>query len=126
MDLRKYILAGTALVLLSIVAHHTLSFDLAKAHAESAQNLMQSEDQVRAQMLVISRQLGVTCNECHDVQNFKDGSKKNYQIGREHIQLVELLRGHGLDGKKEPQADCYMCHRGKLMPDYKEPAGNVK
>ena len=126
MSYKKISIILAVLIVLSVYAHYKLSFDLAKAQAESPQGLMKSEEKVRQDMIVISRQLGVTCTECHDVQNFKNNEKKSYKTGFEHMKLVSILKEHGMNGKKEPEADCYMCHRGKLMPDYKEPAANKK
>lgn len=126
MSYRNISVVLAVLIALSIYAHHKLSFDLAKAQAESPQNLMKSEERVRQDMIVISRQLGVTCTECHDVQNFKNGEKKTYKVALEHMKLVSILKDHGMNGKTGPEADCYLCHRGKLMPDYKEPATNKK
>lgn len=73
-------------------------------------------------MVNISRQLGVTCNYCHDMNNLKDRSMHTWKVAHEHIQIVKLLNQKGFKGSKGPRADCYMCHRGKTMPDYKEPS----
>lgn len=94
---------------------------LPKAHSESVTKFVTKEEKIREQMIVISRELGVTCTECHNVQNFRDDSKKSFKVGKEHMKLTQMLKENGFDGKKGPMATCYMCHRGKLMPDYKEP-----
>lgn len=73
---------------------------------------------MREYMLEISRQLGVTCNYCHDVKNFRNESMKTWKISKEHMHIVQLLNTRGFT--KGPKADCYMCHRGKATPDYKE------
>lgn len=91
-----------------------------RAMAESATSLKKSEDKIRAEMIVISRQLGVTCTECHNVQNFKSDEKKNFKIGLEHMKITALLKEKGFDGKKGPEASCYMCHQGELRPEFKE------
>ena len=72
-------------------------------------------------MIKISRQLGVTCTHCHNVNNFKDKSMSTYKVAAEHIRMVELLNQRSFTAKNGPRADCYMCHRGKAQPDYKEP-----
>jgi hypothetical protein len=90
--------------------------------AETVSQFITKEDQIREQMITISRELGVTCTECHRVTNFKDSAKKTFQVGREHMKLTQMLKENGFDGKKGPEATCYMCHRGRLIPDYKEPA----
>ncbi|WII73621.1 photosynthetic reaction center cytochrome c subunit family protein [Bdellovibrio sp. 22V] len=97
---------------------------LPKAHSESVTKFVTKEENIREQMITISRELGVTCTECHNVQNFRDSSKKSFKVGKEHMKLTQMLKENGFDGKKGPMSTCYMCHRGKLMPDYKEPANN--
>jgi hypothetical protein len=91
-----------------------------KAYTESASKIKSKEEEVRQQMIVISRQLGVTCTECHNVQNFPSDEKKSFKIAKDHMRIVETLRSNGFDGKKGPEATCYMCHQGELHPDYKE------
>ncbi|MGZ3795553.1 MAG: hypothetical protein ACXVB1_04275 [Pseudobdellovibrionaceae bacterium] len=91
-----------------------------KAYTESASKLKINEDKVRQEMVVISRQLGTTCTECHNVQNFASNEKKSFKIAKEHLRIVETLRNNGFDGKKGPEATCYMCHQGDLHPEYKE------
>jgi predicted translin family RNA/ssDNA-binding protein len=96
------------------------------AHSESVSSFVTKEEQIREQMITISRELGVTCTECHKVSNFTDKSKKSYKVGLEHMKLTQMLKENGMDGKKGAMATCYMCHRGKLMPDYKEPSDSKK
>lgn len=91
-----------------------------KAQSESVNDLVSKEEKIREEMITISRELGVTCTDCHSVRNFKDDSKKNFKIGKEHMKLTQLLKDNGFDGKKGPASTCFMCHRGKLTPDYKE------
>ena len=92
------------------------------SHSESVTKFVSKEEQIRAEMLVISRHLGVTCTECHTVSNFTDSSKANFKIGKEHMKITQILKDSGFDGKKGPMATCYMCHLGKLRPAFKEPA----
>lgn len=99
----------------------SLALLLPQALAESVTNFVTKEDQIREEMISISRQIGVTCTECHNVQNFSNDSKKSFRVGKEHMKLTQMLKENGFDGKKGPEATCYMCHRGKLRPDFKEP-----
>lgn len=108
------LLVGTAFILAK------LQISLTQAAAESAIGLKKSEEKVRAEMVVISRQLGVTCTECHNVQNFKSDEKKSFRVSLEHMKITQMLREKGFDGKKGPEASCYMCHRGDLRPSFKE------
>jgi hypothetical protein len=90
--------------------------------AETVTQFVTKEEDIRENMIRISRELGVTCATCHNVQNFKADDKKTYQISKEHMKITQMLKESGFDGKKGPAANCFMCHRGKLTPDYKEPA----
>ncbi|MNK38582.1 Photosynthetic reaction centre cytochrome C subunit [compost metagenome] len=92
-----------------------------QAHTESVTKFVTKEDQIRDEMVKISRELGVTCAECHNVNNFTEAKKATFKVSREHMKITQLLKERGFDGKKGPEASCYMCHRGKLKPDYKEP-----
>lgn len=96
-------------------------FNLA-AQAQSVTKFVTKEETIREQMITISRELGVTCTECHNVQNFRDDSKKTFKVGKEHMKITQMLKENGFDGKKGPMSTCYMCHRGKLTPDFKESA----
>ncbi|MBK9321557.1 MAG: photosynthetic reaction center cytochrome c subunit [Bdellovibrionaceae bacterium] len=91
-----------------------------KGHSESPVVVKAQEERIRQEMISISRQLSVTCNECHNVQNFALDEKKSFKISKDHIRIVETLKANGFDGKKGPEANCYMCHQGKLKPAYKE------
>lgn len=86
------------------------------AKTESAQALKATEEQVREQMLQITKELGTTCTECHRVDNFADAAKKGFQIAAKHLKLVAAMKENGFDGKNGPEANCYMCHRGELRP----------
>lgn len=66
----------------------------------------------------MTRQLGVSCNTCHNINNFKDDTKVEFKIAKEHIRVVKLINEQGFRGT--PKADCYMCHRSQLKPAYKE------
>lgn len=104
----------------------SLSFLLlfSKAQSEPIAKFVTTEEKIREEMITISRELGVTCTECHNVQNFRDDSKKSFKVGKEHMKLTQMLKDNSFDGKKGPASTCYMCHRGKLMPDYKEPSAS--
>lgn len=120
MSTRLRLIMWIALVVGTATILTKLQISLGEAQAESAVGLKKSEEKIRAEMIVISRQLGVTCTECHNVQNFKSDEKKNFRIGLEHMKITQMLRDKGFDGKKGPEASCYMCHQGELKPDFKE------
>jgi hypothetical protein len=91
----------------------------AKKHTTPQVNHDQ-EIRTRDYMIEVSRQLGVTCNYCHDVKNFRQRDMKAWKTGKEHMRIVELLNTRGFT--HGPKADCYLCHRGKAVPDYRETA----
>lgn len=76
-------------------------------------------DKYRAEMLKISRQLGVDCTYCHNTQNYRDSSKKAFQIGLQHMEMIDMLNNKFKNSFKD-KVDCYMCHKGQAIPDYKE------
>lgn len=70
---------------------------------------------MRESMVVMARQLGVTCTHCHDPNNFKSSSMRTHTIAREHMRATAWLNTKdGLGGK--PKVDCYTCHRGEVVP----------
>lgn len=90
-------------------------------HAQVPEKIKQNEEEIRQNMIVISRQLGVTCSECHNIKNFADASKKSFKVSLKHQKMVELLKLNGLSGiNGEPEASCYTCHKGKLRFSHKE------
>lgn len=92
------------------------------AQLAGARDAKLRDQEVRAQMIVISRQLGVNCLTCHDNTNFASDKKREFKVSREHMKLVQVLIDAGLNGHgASPKADCYLCHRGKLKPDHREP-----
>lgn len=87
-----------------------------------AQDVRLRDEEVREQMIVISRQLGVNCLTCHETNNFASDKKNEFKVAKEHMKLVQVLIDNGMNGHGgSPKADCYMCHRGVLKPDYREP-----
>ncbi len=79
----------------------------------------------RESMVVIARQLGVTCTHCHDPSNFKSTQLPTHKIAQEHIRITNLLNSkEGFDGK--PTVDCYSCHRGEASPAFREPTPGLK
>ncbi|PWU18470.1 MAG: hypothetical protein C5B49_07155 [Bdellovibrio sp.] len=91
------------------------------AQLRGAEKLVENDEAIRQQMMVISRQLGVSCTSCHSTKSFAANDKREYRVAKEHMKITQALIDNGFDGKeKHPKADCYMCHRGKLVPDWKE------
>jgi hypothetical protein len=89
------------------------------AFASENQAKKDADFQVRDRMQSISRQLGVTCTQCHNLKNFRSDEKKSFRIAKKHIEVLDWLNTKGFAGN--PKVDCFMCHRGKAQPDYREP-----
>lgn len=112
----------------NILAHqnpNSMSF-LPAAIAISPDEIKKKEEDIRAIMFTISRQLGVTCTTCHETENFRENKKSEFKVALEHMKITQTLIDKGFDGKKGPKADCYMCHRGQLKPSYKEPQNPMR
>lgn len=107
----KLIFSFLFLLLLTFPAFET-------AQSQSADKIKSSEEQIRQEMLTISKQLGVTCGECHNLKNFASDEKPSFKVSLDHMKLVDLMRERGMDGKRGPEASCYMCHQGQLKYKY--------
>lgn len=88
-------------------------------HSQGVQKIKTDEDSIRESMTKLTREIGVTCTECHNVKDFKDDAKPNFRVGLEHIKITQMLKENGFNGKNGPEASCYMCHKGELKPKYK-------
>lgn len=109
----------TAILAFSVIV--LIAFTYSPSH--SAPKKEDPDLVMREYMLKISRQLGVTCNYCHNIKNFKDESMPTWKISKEHMKVVHLLNTEGFNSSRTPKADCYMCHQGKAKYQYQEPKG---
>ncbi len=109
-------------ILVAILAFSSNKNAASKSNLDKAkvEKLSDADLKYREYMQTISRQLGVTCDYCHDVSNFKAPTKIAYQTAKQHMEIVKWLNLKGFQGPKAPVADCYMCHRGAAVPEYKE------
>ena len=90
-------------------------------HSQGVDSLKSADQLMRESMITMSRHLGVTCTACHDQTNFKSAKKSEYTVAKSHMKITQLLIDNGFDGKeRRPKADCFMCHRGKMKPDFRE------
>lgn len=96
------------------------------SQSQTASKIKTEEELVRENMISISRQLGVTCNTCHDPNNFKSDKKSEFKIAKEHIRWTQVLIDAGMNGKGSPKANCFVCHRGELKPPYQAPEAPLK
>lgn len=75
----------------------------------------------RDEMVVMARQIGVTCTYCHNLNDFRSSEKKTFQVAKEHMRIVKTLNSsQGFNGK--PKIDCYTCHRGEAKYAFHEAA----
>lgn len=117
-------MAKWKLALLSVVALLIPLLIIApqQSLSQSPTKLKAEDEAYRQYKIVLSRQLGVTCSTCHNTLDFSSDEKVTFKIAKEHIKITQLLIDNGMNGQNgRPKADCYLCHRGKLKPDYKEP-----
>ncbi|MEY4617000.1 MAG: hypothetical protein RJB66_1960 [Pseudomonadota bacterium] len=86
--------------------------------------------EMKEKMILWSRQLGVTCVHCHNLENFKDDHKLSFKTALKHEKMGKVLQeevfndrdaGHELKVKVQ----CYMCHRGLQWPEYIEPPNSL-
>jgi len=97
-----------------------LTFLAPDTRAQTPSKIKSEEEQMREVMVTMSRQLGVTCTACHNTENFKSAEKTTFKVAKEHMKITQLLIDAGMNGKQGPKADCYLCHRGELKPNFKE------
>lgn len=88
------------------------------------------ENDTRERMMNWSRQLGVTCIHCHNLDNFKDDTKLTFKVANKHFQMVKVLQNEVFNDRDKGnelkvKVDCYMCHRGKDIPAYQEPPNQL-
>ena len=75
---------------------------------------------LRAQMVQISKELGVTCTFCHNSENFKDSKNKNFITAKDHFRVLAILNSdQGF--KSKPKVTCYTCHKGQSKFEYMKP-----
>ena len=96
-----------------------LAFSVLCGAAEK-KSALDLELQYREFMLSITRQIGVTCDYCHDPKNFKDASKEAYRISKEHIRLVDWLNKENFLKSTAQKVSCYTCHRGEAKYQHYE------
>lgn len=92
-------------------------------NADAAENL---NNDMKERMKNWSRQLGVTCVYCHNIDNFKDDSKQSYKTSLKHYQMTKVIQEDVFNKRDQAgilkvKVDCYMCHRGEDKPSYNEP-----
>lgn len=67
-------------------------------------------------MRVMQDSLGVTCNYCHDLQNFAaTPADKKKEEARKFMRLVKEMN-EGFFADYDQKITCFTCHQGRRMP----------
>ena len=114
-----------SLFILCIIPTKTIAKEI-QSTSKLASPYIEDPTENKEKMKVWSRQLGVTCVYCHNLDNFKSDEKLTFKTAVKHSQMVRVLqedvfndRDKGNDLKVK--VDCFMCHRGLEIPAFKEP-----
>jgi hypothetical protein len=107
-------------LVLAVIVFVPALFLAPSSFSQSPSAIKNEQEEMRQVMITLSRQLGVTCTSCHVENNYSSDKMVTFKLAKEHMRLTQMLIDNGMDGKRGPKADCYMCHRGKLKPDYVE------
>ena len=68
--------------------------------------------------------LGVMCNHCHMQGDFASDEKKEKEIARHMIGLVNDINSKFPDGKA--RVGCFTCHRGAKAPEMNPPVSAMQ
>ena len=68
-----------------------------------------------------SRNLGVSCEHCHNLDDYSLDEKKEKDVARGMFQMVNRINGEILPSiqgikSERPNVNCGMCHRGTARP----------
>jgi hypothetical protein len=76
-----------------------------------------SKEQLKAMMKIISKELGVECDHCHEVPDMASDKLQPKKIAREMMKMTEELNTKWIT-KVAPKAEvtCNTCHRGHAKP----------
>ena len=76
---------------------------------------------VRMMDLGYGRSLGVSCDHCHDTDEWESDAKRPKEVARQMMALVRTINGdllpkiERLDSER-PTVNCTTCHRGNVKP----------
>ena len=108
------------------ILYFLLSIILADSDFKNVKILdIESKSEMKKYMKSISKDLGVKCSHCHDMDD-KSLDSPEKDIAREMIKLTrylnELLNTQSNDTlKNKTYVSCWTCHYGKLEPVSKRP-----
>ena len=79
-----------------------------------------SNKDVKKYMKMISKDLGVKCKYCHDM-NDKSLDNEKKEITRVMMRMVQTQNDSLFNWKGASQISCWTCHRGSTMPELIRP-----
>ena len=79
-----------------------------------------SSKEVKKYMKMISKDLGVKCKYCHDM-NDKSLDTEHKEITRFMMQMVQTQNDSVFNYEGAPQISCWTCHRGSTAPELVRP-----
>ena len=79
-----------------------------------------STKDVKKYMKMISKDLGVKCKYCHDM-NDKSIDTEHKNIARFMMTMVQTQNDSLLNLEGAPQISCWTCHRGSTAPELVRP-----
>ncbi len=98
-----------------------LAFAAAGTAPENLQVLKYKDLQLtKNHMKEISRDLGVKCKFCHDLDDFSDDGNKHKTLSRTMMRMVITVNTDFLNWKDADQVTCWSCHQGKKYPPKKK------
>jgi len=92
---------------------------------------IKSKSEMRKYMKKISKELGVKCSHCHDMDD-KSLDTPEKEISREMIVLTRQINDYlfsisqqdTMHNKKQSLVSCWTCHKGNLKVENKKPDTN--
>jgi len=79
-----------------------------------------SVQETKTAMKVISKDLGVKCKFCHNLDNFADDSNKHKKIARSMMQMTGSLNKDYFSWEGAREITCWTCHQGSAEPPKKK------
>ena len=79
-----------------------------------------STKDVKKYMKMISKDLGVKCKYCHDM-NDKSSNTDKKEIARFMMRMVQTQNDSVFNWEGASQISCWTCHRGSTMPEFVRP-----
>ncbi len=74
-----------------------------------------TEKELKAYMKGMSKDLGVKCKFCHDMDD-KSADTKHKKIARSMMKMTKNLNENQFSWAEEMKVSCWTCHRGEKEP----------